>query len=172
MKQILASFLATSLMAAVAASAAEGGASEVRAVDRSISAAVVLTPQGVERQARAVPGPSPAIPNKTEVGAPTWSSGQTWLKYREMDIYPDREHWLGGVYVPTSHRGREVGSRVVERVVEKARSLEVPTLHPQTDRLDGGLYRRLGWKEPERVSYRGREVLVMERRLLDGDNMQ
>jgi hypothetical protein len=79
MKQILASFLATSLMAAVAVSAAEGGASEVRAVDRSISAAVVLTPQGVERQARAVPGPSPAIPNKTEVGAPTWSSGQTWL---------------------------------------------------------------------------------------------
>ena len=80
MKRILASLLAKALMAAVAVGAAEGGASEVRAVDRSISASVVLTPQGVERQARAVPGPSLAIPNKADVvEGPTWSSGQTWL---------------------------------------------------------------------------------------------
>jgi GNAT superfamily N-acetyltransferase len=92
--------------------------------------------------------------------------GVASLKYREMDIYPDREHWLGGVYVPTVHRGRSVGSRVVENVVERARSLNVSTLHLQTDRLDGGMYGRLGWKESERVTYRGREVLVMERRLL------
>jgi predicted N-acetyltransferase YhbS len=53
--------------------------------------------------------------------------GVASLKYREMDIYPDKEHWLGGVYVPTAHRGRRVGSRVVENVVEKARSLQ-PTV--------------------------------------------
>jgi len=92
--------------------------------------------------------------------------GVASLKYREMDIYPDREHWLGGVYVPTVHRGRSVGSRVVENVAERARSLDVSTLHLQADRLDGGMYGRLGWKESERVTYRGREVLVMERRLL------
>jgi len=90
--------------------------------------------------------------------------GVASLKYREMDIYPDREHWLGGVYVPAVHRGRSVGSCVVENVVERARSLDVSTLHLQTDRLDGGMYGRLGWKESERVTYRGREVLVMERR--------
>ena len=28
------------------------------------------------------------------------------------------------------------------------------------------MYGRLGWKESERVAYRGREVLVMERTLL------
>jgi GNAT superfamily N-acetyltransferase len=89
--------------------------------------------------------------------------GVASLKYREMDIYPDREHWLGGVYVPTAHRGRSIGSRVVENVVERARTLNVSTLHLQTDRLDGGMYRRLGWKESERVTYRGCEVLVMER---------
>jgi predicted N-acetyltransferase YhbS len=83
-----------------------------------------------------------------------------------MDIYPDREHWLGGVYVPTMYRDRRVGSRVVENVVERARLLNVSTLHLQTERLDGGMYGRLGWKEAERVTYRGREVLVMERTLV------
>jgi GNAT superfamily N-acetyltransferase len=91
--------------------------------------------------------------------------GVASLKYREMDIYPDREHWLGGVYVPTRHRDRRVGSRVVENVVERARRLNVSRLHLQTERLDGGMYGRLGWKEAERVTYRGREVLVMERTL-------
>lgn len=79
MKRILASLLANALMAAVAVNAAEGGAPEAREVDRSISASVVLTPQGVERHARAVPGPSLAIPNKADVEGPTWSSGQIWL---------------------------------------------------------------------------------------------
>ena len=92
--------------------------------------------------------------------------GVASLKYREMDLYPDREHWLGGVYVPTMHRDRSVGSRVVENVVERARRLNVSTLHLQTERLDGGMYGRLGWKAAERVTYRGREVLVMERTLL------
>ena len=92
--------------------------------------------------------------------------GVASLKYREMDIYPDREHWLGGVYVPTLHRGRRVGSRVVENVVARARRLNVSTLHLQTERLDGGMYGRLGWKESARVTYRGREVLVMEQTLL------
>ena len=92
--------------------------------------------------------------------------GVASLKYREMDLYPDREHWLGGVYVPTVHRSRSVGSHVVENVVERARRLNVSTLHLQTERLDGGMYGRLGWEPAERVTYRGREVLVMERTLL------
>ena len=92
--------------------------------------------------------------------------GVASLKYREMDLYPDREHWLGGVYVPTVHRSRRVGSHVVENVVERARRLNVSTLHLQTERLDGGMYGRLGWEPAERVTYRGREVLVMERTLL------
>ncbi|MGS0728507.1 GNAT family N-acetyltransferase, partial [Shewanella sp. 0m-11] len=26
------------------------------------------------------------------------------LRYHEMDIYPEREHWLGGVYVDPNYR--------------------------------------------------------------------
>ena len=62
-------------------------------------------------------------------------AGAAQLKFREMaKLYPDKEHWLGGLYVAT-------------------------------ERLDGGLYARLGWKAVEQVENHGREVLVMERRL-------
>ena len=33
--------------------------------------------------------------------------GAAQLKYREMDIYPEKEHWLGGVYVSKKHRGQD-----------------------------------------------------------------
>ncbi len=32
-------------------------------------------------------------------------AGVAELKYHEMDIYPDKDHWLGGIYVPAQHRG-------------------------------------------------------------------
>jgi hypothetical protein len=61
--------------------------------------------------------------------------GAAELKYREMDIYPEKEHWLGGVFVAPHERGR------------------------------GILYSRPGWKPLERVRHKGIEVLVMARPL-------
>lgn len=92
--------------------------------------------------------------------------GVAQLKYREMgDIYPDREHWLGGVYVPQEHRRSGVGSEIVEKIVSLAPQHGVETLNLQTEKLDGGLYARLGWKPVERTKNRGLDVLVMERHL-------
>lgn len=93
--------------------------------------------------------------------------GAAQLKYREMDIYPDREHWLGGVFVLPEYRNKVVATRLIGRVVEIARSLGVETLHLQTERLDGGLYARLGWRVSEQVNYKGLDVLVMGRRISD-----
>ena len=88
------------------------------------------------------------------------------LKYREMaDIYPEKEHWLGGVFVPEEHRNRGYGGRMAEQIATLAPSYGVKTLYLQTDRLDGGIYSRLGWHPIERVNNRGLEVLVMERQL-------
>jgi GNAT superfamily N-acetyltransferase len=95
--------------------------------------------------------------------------GAAQLKYREMSIYPDREHWLGGVYVSAAHRGREVATELVQRVTLIARQLGVTELHLQTERIDGGLYGRLGWVATDRVEYRGRQVLVMARRIAAPD---
>jgi GNAT superfamily N-acetyltransferase len=91
--------------------------------------------------------------------------GVAELKYREMSIYPDKPHWLGGVGVPPAHRGRGIASQLANRIVEIACSLGVRTLHLQTEKLSGGLYARLGWTAYEQVNYRGLDVLVMEKQL-------
>lgn len=88
------------------------------------------------------------------------------LKYREMaEMFPDKEHWLGGVYVETSHRGQGYGSQIVEQIVKMAPSYGVETIHLQTEALDGGLYTRLGWTPYAQVTSRGSDVLVMQRHL-------
>jgi len=44
--------------------------------------------------------------------------GAAQLKLREMDIYPEKEHWLGGVFVSPRHRGRQIGSRLAGKIAE------------------------------------------------------
>jgi GNAT superfamily N-acetyltransferase len=91
--------------------------------------------------------------------------GVAELKIREMDIYPQREYWLGGVFVPPEHRGKKIASSVALKVTALAQSFGIGKLYLQTERLDGGLYARLGWKPLEQVNYKGFEVLVMEKQL-------
>ncbi len=87
--------------------------------------------------------------------------GAVQLKYREMDIYPEKEHWLGGVYVSEQHRGNKIAEKIIGKVVSVAKLLNVDKLYLQTEDLSGGLYRRLDWQPLERVNYRGVDVLVM-----------
>ena len=94
--------------------------------------------------------------------------GVAELKFREMDIFPDKEHWLGGVYVPVKNRGRGIASQLIQQALRIARTHGVSTLFLQTEKLDGGLYASLGWIPTEQVNYRGLDVLVMER-ILDGE---
>jgi len=91
--------------------------------------------------------------------------GVAQLKYREMDIYPEKEHWLGGVYVAKTHRGKKIAEKVIGELVLIAQKLGVQTLHLQTQHPSGGQYTRLGWKPIEKVNYHGVDVLVMEKNL-------
>jgi GNAT superfamily N-acetyltransferase len=92
--------------------------------------------------------------------------GAAQLRYREMaEMFPDKEHWLGGVYVAASHRGQGCGLQIVEKIVEIAPRYGVETLHLQTEALDGGLYAHLGWTPCAQVASHGLNVLVMEQRL-------
>jgi len=85
------------------------------------------------------------------------------LKYHEMDIYPDMEHWLGGVYVAEKHRKKGIAKIVIDKILSISSQLGVRTLYLQTERLDGGLYSKLGWQPIEQVNYCGIDVLVMEK---------
>ena len=88
--------------------------------------------------------------------------GTAELKHREMDIFPEKKHWLGGVLVPVEHRGTGIAVSLIGKIVEIAASLGVRVLYLQTQQLDGGLYARLGWKPYRQVRYKGLDVLVME----------
>ena len=89
--------------------------------------------------------------------------GTAQLKFHEMEIYPEKEHWLGGVYVSKQHRGKGVAGRIVKACIEKADDLGVKVLYLQTEDLTGGFYTGLGWKPIEEVIYKGVKVLVMQR---------
>ncbi|OHU87778.1 MULTISPECIES: GNAT family N-acetyltransferase [Pseudoalteromonas] len=91
--------------------------------------------------------------------------GVAQLKYREMSIYPDREHWLGGVFVAPKWRGQAVATALVDSVEQVAKSLGIKELFLQTEALEGGLYKRVGWQSLERVTYCGVDVQVMSKRL-------
>jgi len=84
------------------------------------------------------------------------------LKIREMDIYPQFEHWLGTVYVLPGYRNQGVGSQIVEAAVDKASLLGVKTLNLYTPDRES-FYQRLGWEVLEKVEYHGRIVVVMRR---------
>ncbi len=87
--------------------------------------------------------------------------GTAALKLREMTEFPDREHWLGGVFVPLEQRGRGVAAELTRFALEYAPRIGVRELFLQTDRLDGGLYARAGFEPLARVHSDGHEVLVM-----------
>jgi GNAT superfamily N-acetyltransferase len=82
-----------------------------------------------------------------------------------MDIYPEKEHWLGGVFVSSEYRGKKIASKIVIKLLSIAESLNVKSLYLQTENLNGGLYSLLGWQPLEQVNYHGVDVLVMEKRL-------
>lgn len=86
------------------------------------------------------------------------------LKFHEMEEYPEREHWLGSLYVIPEARGRNIGSALIKEVIKYAELHNVPTISLQTTHLNGGLYAQHGWQPVEQITSHGEEVLVMERK--------
>lgn len=89
--------------------------------------------------------------------------GAVQLKRHEMTIYPEKEFWLGGVYVNLNYRGYGIASKLVEKAIEMSSLLGIEKLYLQTENLDGGLYYKLGWRPIEQVNYNNVGVVVMER---------
>ncbi len=95
----------------------------------------------------------------TEQGA-LHGAGQ--LKWKEMSIYPNKEYWLGGIIIRKESRGRGLAKQIIKKLLEIAKANKIDRLYLQTEKLDGGLYAHLGWKELEMVHYHNTKVLVME----------
>lgn len=90
--------------------------------------------------------------------------GVASLKLHELrDQFPDTRYWLGSVYVDKPARGAGLASILVREIEQVAIHMNIPTLHLTTERLDGGLYKRLGWQSVTKVMDRGDELLVMQK---------
>ena len=89
-------------------------------------------------------------------------AGAAQLKIREMSIYPQFEHWVGGVYVDSRFRDFGIAATLVQEVLAQAQKAGITTLYLQTEKHDGGLYAKLGFSPIEQVNYEGHEVLVMK----------
>jgi GNAT superfamily N-acetyltransferase len=88
--------------------------------------------------------------------------GAAELKIREMDMFPEYEFWLGGVYVAEKARGHGVASALVKEVLDRARAAGISTLYLQTESLCTGLYSHHGFMAIQEVNYKGIHVVVMK----------
>ena len=94
--------------------------------------------------------------------------GVAALKLHELiDLFPEKEFWLGSVYVAPEFRGRGIASALAMKIVEIAKSRGIKSLHLQTQSLDGGLYAKLGWKKLEQIHYDGYDAVVLVKQIDD-----
>jgi len=87
--------------------------------------------------------------------------GVAGLKIREMEIYPEYQFWLGGVYVVKKMRHKGVASHLVKEIITRAKLSGITQLYLQTDRLDGGIYINHGFQPLFEVYNQGHQVLIM-----------
>ena len=81
--------------------------------------------------------------------------GTAVLKEHELKSqFPDLRNWLGNVHVRSDLRGRGLGAALVKRSEALALDMGITLLHLATDRVDGGLYARLGYDAFDRTVYK------------------
>ena len=95
-----------------------------------------------------------ALDNKALVGV-------AQIKIKELSLYPQYEHWLGGVFVKPECRGKAVGFKLIQQALKLANSHNIEELYLQTLRLDGGLYSKIGWQPVENFQHNGHSKLLM-----------
>mgnify|MGYP001172225030 CR=1 FL=1 len=88
------------------------------------------------------------------------------MKLQEVEgLFPDKQYWLGSVFVDEVHRGVGIASALSMKIVQLAEQKGVPHLYLQTFDLDGGLYGKLGWKPVQLFNDRDEDTLLMVRKL-------
>ena len=76
----------------------------------------------------------------------------------------DLSPWLASVFVAPLYRKLGIASRLVKRVIEEARTLNVPTLYLYTPDRES-FYLPLGFKTIDRRQYHGDEIVIMSQTL-------
>lgn len=79
----------------------------------------------------------------------------------DMDSRPELSPWLASVYVLPGHRGRGIGSKLVQHIMSQAKSETYKKLYLfTTDKQD--FYEKLGWQTFDVENYHGQQVNLMQ----------
>jgi GNAT superfamily N-acetyltransferase len=92
--------------------------------------------------------------------------GTASLAHDDLACRRDLTPWLAGVFVEPAYRGRGYASALVRQVEAFASAASVPTLSLYTWTAES-LYARLGWQRLGLETDKGKEVVLMSRRLSD-----
>ncbi len=92
--------------------------------------------------------------------------GTASLARQDLAARPDLTPWLTGVFIEPAFRGRGYAAALVRRVEAFAMAATVSTMWLYTWTAEP-LYARLGWQRVGLEDNRGREVVLMRRRLSD-----
>jgi N-acetylglutamate synthase-like GNAT family acetyltransferase len=106
---------------------------------------------------RQIPTPVVALVEDQPVGSAS-------LIKHDMDTHEELTPWLASVFVSPQHRGRGIGSSLVQRIEKEAESLGIEVLYLFTPDQES-LYARLQWKVLFHEEYKGERVVVMKKRL-------
>lgn len=83
------------------------------------------------------------------------------LKFRENANYPEYEHWLGGVYVDSAHRGQGIAYVLIEYAKRHARKLAIPTLYLQCESHNIALYQKAGFVCLHQAKHHNMDTTIM-----------
>jgi len=86
--------------------------------------------------------------------------GSALLIAQDMDSQNDLSPWLASVFVAPECRGQQIGSSLLVRVAEEARTLAIPRLYLFTEDARS-FYERLGWQVLKRTTYFDRNLVIL-----------
>lgn len=90
--------------------------------------------------------------------------GIAQLKNKEMEIFPEREYWLGGLFVDPAHRGKGIARQLCNKIIEISELKKIEELFLQTEDHNINFYLMLGWKIVEKINYKDLNVVIMVRK--------
>ncbi len=86
--------------------------------------------------------------------------GTAALVEADMDTHPELSPWLASVYIKEDQRGRGLGKKLVQALMDFARGQELAQLYLFTPD-QSAFYAALGWKTLALESYRDTPVTLM-----------
>ncbi len=88
--------------------------------------------------------------------------GTASLKIHDMDILQEFTPSLSSVFVPPSHRGKQIASSLVAEVEMRAKNLSFTQTYLYTSSAVP-LYQKLGYESMQALQYNGLDVVVMQK---------